>query len=82
MTLNLSSLRVLLLACALSTACGRSHDDQTSALPITEARALAHGTEVTVEGYVTVAPGTFVSAMGNEGFALQDATGGIYVKLA
>ncbi|MBM7114433.1 DNA-binding protein [Archangium primigenium] len=51
-------------------------------MPIAEARALAKGTQVTVEGYVTVAPGTFVSAMNNEGFAIQDATGGIYVKLA
>lgn len=82
MTLNLSSLRVLFLACALSTSCGGSTGDPTSALPITEARARVNGTEVTVEGYVTVAPGTFVSAMGNEGFALQDATGGIYVKMA
>lgn len=79
MTLNLSSLRVLLLTCALSTACGGS---PSTALPITEARSSADGTQVTVEGYVTVAPGTFVSAMSNEGFALQDATGGIYVKLA
>ena len=80
MRLNLSSLRFLLLTCSLSTACGDSATN--TGLPITEARARANGTQVTVDGYVTVAPGTFESAMGNDGFALQDATGGIYVKLA
>jgi uncharacterized protein YdeI (BOF family) len=50
--------------------------------PISEARGLATGSKVTIEGSVTVAPGTFVSAMSDEGFALQDSSGGIYVKLA
>ncbi len=58
----------------LLPACG----DSTS---ITEARALATGTLVTVEGSVSVAPGTFQSAMGDEGFALQDSSGGVYVKM-
>lgn len=60
----------------LLSACG------AGALSITEARAQGTGTEVTIEGSVTVAPGTFKSAMDDEGFAIQDASGGIYVKMA
>ncbi|AGP40259.1 DNA-binding protein [Sorangium cellulosum] len=48
---------------------------------IAEARALAEGSTATVEGFATVAPGTFSSATSEQGFALQDATGGIYVSL-
>ncbi|RKG77148.1 DNA-binding protein [Corallococcus exercitus] len=51
-------------------------------LSIADARSRTNGSEVTVEGAVTVPPGAFVSAMGDEGFALQDDTGGIYVKMA
>ena len=49
---------------------------------ISQARMGANGNTVTIEGFVSVAPGTFVSAMGDEGFAVQDATGGLYVKVA
>lgn len=68
--------RLFLLSLLVLAACG------DSSTPISEARARDNGTQVTVEGYVTVQPGGFASAMGNEGFALQDSTGGIYVKLA
>ena len=37
---------------------------------------------MTVEGQVSVPPGTFASAMDDQGFAVQDDTGGIYVKVA
>ncbi|WP_375759935.1 DNA-binding protein [Corallococcus exercitus] len=50
-------------------------------LSIADARSRADGSEVTVQGAVTVPPGAFASAMGDEGFAIQDDTGGIYVKL-
>ncbi|MCY1047714.1 DNA-binding protein [Corallococcus sp. bb12-1] len=53
----------------------------SDATPIAEARDQGTGAEVTVEGYVSMQPGAFVSALGDEGFALQDDTGGIYVKL-
>ncbi len=49
---------------------------------IAEARALADGSTATVEGFVTVAPGTFNSATGEQGFVIQDATGGVYVGLS
>jgi DNA/RNA endonuclease YhcR with UshA esterase domain len=55
--------------------------DATPALTIAEARARADGEIVTVEGYVTVAPGTFASATGEQGFAIQDDTVGIYVTM-
>jgi DNA/RNA endonuclease YhcR with UshA esterase domain len=49
---------------------------------ISQAREGATGSTVTIEGAVSVAPGTFASALGDEGFALQDESGGIYVKVA
>jgi DNA/RNA endonuclease YhcR with UshA esterase domain len=56
--------------------------DATPAQTIAAARALADGATATVEGYVTVAPGTFASATSEQGFAIQDATGGVYIKVA
>jgi uncharacterized protein YdeI (BOF family) len=53
----------------------------SSATTVAEARALADNAETTVEGTVTVAPGVLESSSGDKGFALQDATGGIYVVL-
>ncbi|WP_246356640.1 DNA-binding protein [Pyxidicoccus fallax] len=73
--------RFLLLTLSVLVACGDDDPEQPGATPITEARGRATGTEVTVEGYVTVQPGAFSSALGNEGFAIQDNSGGIYVKL-
>jgi uncharacterized protein YdeI (BOF family) len=53
-----------------------------AATPIAGARALPPGTSVTVEGRVTVPSGRFASAsLEDQGFAIQDATGGIYVRL-
>jgi DNA/RNA endonuclease YhcR with UshA esterase domain len=49
--------------------------------PIGEARSEADGTLVTVEGYVTVPSGTFYSATGEQGFAIQDDSAGVYVKM-
>jgi DNA/RNA endonuclease YhcR with UshA esterase domain len=85
-----NGLRVLLgiLSLAAFAACGDSgtrppdKTPQTRAIPISQARTQDNGATVTVEGYVTVPPGKFLSATGDEGFALQDDTGGIYVKMA
>ena len=49
---------------------------------IAQARTQSNGSTATIEGYVTAPPGAFESAMGNPGFVLQDASGGIYVKVA
>jgi hypothetical protein len=50
-------------------------------LPIVAARTSPLGTLVTVEGAVTVPPGAFRSGTLDEGFAIQDRTGGIYVSV-
>src|SRR5262245_41375049 len=53
-----------------------------AATPIAAARDLPLGTAVIVEGRVTVPSGLFASAsLRDEGFAIQDVTGGIYVRL-
>ncbi|PRQ01276.1 hypothetical protein ENSA7_58810 [Enhygromyxa salina] len=51
-------------------------------ISIAQAREQSDGMTVTVEGYASVAPGTFNSATGELGFAIQDASGGVYVKTA
>jgi len=49
-------------------------------LSVAEARKRPVGEVVTVEGFVTVPSGLFKSGTSDEGFALQDASGGIYVR--
>jgi hypothetical protein len=53
-----------------------------AALSIAEARGLPLGTVVTVDGSVTVASSPFSSSTFNQGFVIQDYTGGIYVSVA
>ena len=50
-------------------------------ISIADARALPLGTEVTVEGAVTVPSGAFVSSTFDQGFAIQDDSAGIYVSV-
>src|ERR1043165_3981470 len=50
-------------------------------LTIAEARSLPLGTVVTVDGSVTVPSGAFSSSTGDQGFAIQDHTCGIYVSV-
>lgn len=73
----------LLLLCAPLTGCPAEPpgDVIEDPIDIADARVLAVDEEATIEGYVTVAPGTFNSAIGDQGFAIQDATGGIYVSV-
>jgi uncharacterized protein YdeI (BOF family) len=49
--------------------------------PVGEARKLPVGTEVSIEGSVTVPSGLFSSSFGDQGFAIQDSTGGIYISV-
>ena len=51
-------------------------------ISIAEARSLPLGTVVTVDGSVTVPSGAFSSSTFDQGFAIQDHTGGIYVSVA
>lgn len=50
-------------------------------IPIADARALPLGSTVTVEGSVTVPSATFASFLFDQGFAIQDGSGGIYVRV-
>ncbi|MDI1449626.1 DNA-binding protein [Polyangium sp. 6x1] len=47
---------------------------------IAEARALPEKEYTQIEGFVSVPAGTFFSATGDFGFAIQDDTGGMYVS--
>ena len=49
-------------------------------ISIGEARSLPLGTVVTIDGSVTVPSGAFSSSTFDQGFAIQDRTGGIYVS--
>jgi uncharacterized protein YdeI (BOF family) len=49
-------------------------------MTIAEARSLPLGTVVTIVGSVTVPSGAFSSSTFDQGFAIQDRTGGIYVS--
>ena len=51
-------------------------------IKISDARSLPLGSIVTVQGSVTVPSGTYSSSAGDEGFAIQDQSGGIYVSIA
>lgn len=50
-------------------------------IAIAEARGLPLGTVVTIDGSVTVPSGAFSSSTFDQGFAIQDHTGGIYVSV-
>src|SRR5262245_41389887 len=64
-----------------------AHDSAYSApsnpktISISEARSLPLGTVVTIDGSVTVPSGAFSSSTFDQGFAIQDRTGGIYVSV-
>jgi DNA/RNA endonuclease YhcR with UshA esterase domain len=49
---------------------------------IAAARALPVGSVVSIRGTVTVPAGSFASSTFDQGFAVQDATGGIYVTMS
>jgi hypothetical protein len=49
-------------------------------ISIAQTRSLALGTTVTIDGVVTVPSGAFSSSTFDQGFAIQDSTGGIYVS--
>ena len=51
-------------------------------ISIAEARSLPLGTVVTIIGAVTVRSGAFSSNTFDQGFAIQDHTGGIYISTA
>ena len=69
---------LLFTAVAATTVPSGAADPKT--ITIAEARALPLGTIVTIDGVVTVPSGAFSSSTFDQGFAIQDRTGGIYVS--
>jgi len=72
-------LLTLIVSLALTMAPGATYATRTT--DIGDARTLPLGSVVTIKGTVTVASGAFVSSTFDQGFALQDKSGGIYVSL-
>lgn len=70
------SLRTLLVILAFCVAARAN----AAVISIAEARSLPAGTVVTVEGSVTVPSGDFATSTFDQGFAIEDETGGIYVS--
>lgn len=65
---------LMILALAVAT---RAH---AQVISIADARSEPPGTIVTVEGSVTVPSGDFASSTFDQGFVIEDETGGIYVS--
>lgn len=61
--------------CSLLNACVAVNVEQRSQMPVAAARMQSVGTPVIVDGVVSVSSGAL-----DEGFAVQDASGGIYVS--
>lgn len=72
-----SCVQLVLSLVAIVTACTGTDGPERAAQPIAVVRTVAQSAQATIEGVVTVAAGTF-----DDGFAVQDATGGIYVTRA
>jgi hypothetical protein len=75
------TLALLVLAIFVNVATTRAMPAD-KVISIAEARSLPLGTVVTIDGSVTVASGAFSSSTFDQGFAIQDQTGGIYVSTA
>jgi uncharacterized protein YdeI (BOF family) len=68
------------LFCAATPGLVHSAPPAPKTISIADARSLPLGTVVTIEGAVTVPSGAFSSSTFDQGFAIQDRTGGIYVS--
>ena len=71
-----------LVAASLALVPAAGHATPAFPIPIGAARHLLVGTVVTVAGTVSVPSGVFSSSFFDEGFAVEDFTGGIYVSMA
>jgi uncharacterized protein YdeI (BOF family) len=76
------TLALLVLAVLVNLATSRAMPTAPAnkIISIAEARSLPLGTVVTIDGSITVASGAFSSSTFDQGFAIQDQTGGIYVS--
>lgn len=71
---------VLLALCLLITFATAHAAVVQKTITIAAARSMPLGTVVTIDGSVTVPSGAFNSSTFDQGFAIQDATAGIYVS--
>jgi DNA/RNA endonuclease YhcR with UshA esterase domain len=71
---------VTLLFTTFTGPVGPAAPQGSKTITIAEARSLPLGTIVTIDGVVTVPSGAFSSSTFDQGFAIQDRTGGIYVS--
>ncbi|HEY0733512.1 MAG TPA: hypothetical protein VGD69_01290 [Herpetosiphonaceae bacterium] len=78
----LLALAVLALTLALIPSATLAAPVAVPTIDIAAARALPLGSTVTVKGAVTVPSGVFSSSTFDQGFAIQDRSGGIYVSIA
>jgi DNA/RNA endonuclease YhcR with UshA esterase domain len=83
---NLPSIVVRMVLAVLLTGCvtllvAPSVSLAAHTIDIAAARHLSLGSTVTVKGIVTVPSGAFSSSAFDQGFAIQDRTGGIYVSI-
>lgn len=79
-----AALRIITLATLffmLAPGAAHSEPSNPQTISIAEARGLPLGTVVTIDGSVTVPSGAFSSSTFDQGFAIQDHTGGIYVSV-
>lgn len=72
---------VTLLFTLVAAATVYSAPSNPKTITIGEARSLPLGTVVTIDGVVTVPSGAFSSSTFDQGFAIQDRTGGIYISV-
>jgi len=73
---------LLALLCLINFAPAPATPVVDKTISIGAARSLPLGTVVTIDGVVTVPSGAFSSSTFDQGFAIQDSTGGIYVSTA
>jgi DNA/RNA endonuclease YhcR with UshA esterase domain len=66
---------------ALTASSNSLSQTKTPIVSIAEAEKMPLGATMTIEGTVTVASGTFKSSFDDEGFQIQDKTGGTYVAV-
>jgi DNA/RNA endonuclease YhcR with UshA esterase domain len=74
---------VTLVALFFAIVPGAAHAEPADprTISIAEARSLLLGSVVTIDGSITVPSGAFSSSTSDQGFAIQDHTGGIYVSV-
>jgi len=76
-----TTLQIITLVTLFLTVAAHAQPADPPTISIAEARGLPLGTVVTIDGSVTVPSGAFSSSTFDQGFAIQDHTGGLYVSV-